>query len=100
LLLIPGLSVSVSPGFFVARVRVRVHVRVCVCVCLCVCVCVCMCVCVCVCVCVCGVCVYKHVHLCEGQRSTFRVCGGLNENGLHRLMYLNTWSPVDETAGK
>lgn len=20
-------------------------------------------------------------------------CGGLNENGLHRLIYLNTWSP-------
>ena len=25
-------------------------------------------------------------------------CGGLNENGLHRLIYLNAWSAVGRTV--
>jgi hypothetical protein len=25
-------------------------------------------------------------------------CGGLNENGLHRLIFLNIWSPVSGTV--
>ena len=28
----------------------------------------------------------------------FNRCGGLNENSPHRLIYLNTWSPVGRTV--
>lgn len=27
-------------------------------------------------------------------------CSGLSENGPHRLIYLNTWSPVGRSVGK
>lgn len=34
------------------------------------------------------------------QSSCFLPRGGLNKNGPHRLIYLNTWSEVGGTVGK
>jgi hypothetical protein len=29
-----------------------------------------------------------------------RLCSGLNASSLHRLIYLNSWSPAGELSGK